>query len=77
MKESLKEYVSLIKQENDKKHKFSVLMHTISKEDYSSKLQSFYGIESNVREMLEISESCMFYDNESEEKFSNWIMGKD
>lgn len=77
MKENLKQYISLIKQENDKKHKFSVLMHTISKEEYSTKLQSFYGINENVQEMLDISNSCMFFDNESEEKFSNWILEKE
>ena len=77
MKEDLKTYISLIKKESDKKHNFSILMHTIQKEDFSTKLQSFYKIESNVKDMLNISNSCMFFDNESEEKFSNWLLEKD
>lgn len=77
MKEDLKNYISAIKQENEKKHNFSILMHTIEKEEYSTKLSGFYSCEENVREMLNISNSCMFCDNESENKFSNWILEKD
>lgn len=77
MKEDLRAYISAIKAENEKRHNFSVLMHTISKEEYSTKMQGFYSNEENVREMLNISNSCMFCDNESENKFSNWLVEKD
>lgn len=77
MKENLKSYVSLIKKEADKKHKFSVLMHTIQKEEYSTKLQSFYAINENVQTMLDISNNCMFFDNESEDKFLQFMVEKE
>ena len=77
MKEDLKAYISAIKAENEKRHNFSILMHTISREEYSSKMQGFYSQEENVREMLNISNGCMFFDNESENKFSNFILEKD
>lgn len=77
MKEDLRAYIEAIKLENEKRHNFSILLHTISREEYSTKLQGFYSQEENVREMLDISNNCMFFDNESEHKFSNWLLEKD
>lgn len=77
MKEDLKAYISAIKAENEKRHNFSILLHTISREEYATKLQGFYSQEQNIREMLNISNSCMFFDNESENKFSDFILERD
>lgn len=76
MKQDLKNYISSMNEVNQKKHNFEINMHTINKEEYAGKLKSFYTNPLNVKEMLNISESCMFFDNESENKFCKFLLEK-